>query len=77
MQLALSSPVGGYYGDKYVKEQDSVIGARGDFVTSPEISQLFGEMIGLWCVTVWQVCRIGSMAHSNRFASPPRKKIEG
>ena len=26
----------------------------GDFITAPEISQVFGELIGLWCVTVWQ-----------------------
>ncbi len=30
------------------------IGAAGDFITAPEISQVFGELIGLWCVTVWQ-----------------------
>ena len=30
------------------------IGARGDFVTAPEITQAFGELLGLWCVTVWQ-----------------------
>jgi NADH dehydrogenase [ubiquinone] 1 alpha subcomplex assembly factor 7 len=29
------------------------IGASGDFTTSPEISQLFGEMIGLWCADCW------------------------
>src|SRR5215216_5337839 len=28
--------------------------ARGDFVTAPEISQMFGELIGLWAATVWQ-----------------------
>lgn len=29
-------------------------GAGGDFITSPEISQVFGECIGAWCVDVWQ-----------------------
>ncbi len=31
-----------------------VFGRSGDFVTAPEISQVFGELIGLWCVTAWQ-----------------------
>ena len=30
------------------------IGSAGDFVTAPEISQVFGELIGLWCAVVWQ-----------------------
>src|SRR5262249_27086280 len=30
------------------------IGATGDFITAPEISQVFGELIGLWCLMVWQ-----------------------
>jgi len=29
------------------------LGARGDFVTAPEISQMFGELIGLWCADLW------------------------
>jgi len=29
-------------------------GAKGDFITAPEISQMFGELIGLWAVVVWQ-----------------------
>ncbi len=34
------------------------IGADGDFITAPEISQMFGELIGLWLVDLWQ--RAGS-----------------
>jgi NADH dehydrogenase [ubiquinone] 1 alpha subcomplex assembly factor 7 len=29
------------------------LGAAGDFTTSPEISQMFGELIGLWCADLW------------------------
>ncbi len=29
-------------------------GAGGDFVTAPEISQMFGELVGLWCVDAWR-----------------------
>ena len=31
-----------------------VFGVRGDFTTAPEICQVFGEIIGLWAVVVWQ-----------------------
>lgn len=30
-----------------------VFGARGDFITAPEISQVFGELVGLWCALRW------------------------
>ena len=33
------------------------IGAAGDFITAPEISQMFGEMVGLWCADMWQRAR--------------------
>lgn len=36
----------------YVKRD--AIGASADFITAPEISQIFGELIGLWSVIVWQ-----------------------
>lgn len=29
-------------------------GKDGDFVTAPEVSQMFGELIGVWCVGAWQ-----------------------
>jgi NADH dehydrogenase [ubiquinone] 1 alpha subcomplex assembly factor 7 len=45
--LCLHDPEDGYYA-KHVK-----IGAEGDFITAPMVSQIFGELIGLWCVQVW------------------------
>lgn len=38
----------GYYRNR------PAIGANADFITAPEISQVFGELIGLWCAVVWQ-----------------------
>ncbi len=35
-------------------QRAATIGADGDFVTAPEISQVFGELIGLWSAVVWQ-----------------------
>lgn len=31
----------------------TAIGAAGDFITAPEISQMFGELIGAWIVDLW------------------------
>jgi NADH dehydrogenase [ubiquinone] 1 alpha subcomplex assembly factor 7 len=30
------------------------LGQAGDFITAPEISQVFGELLGLWCVQIWE-----------------------
>ena len=38
----------------------TAIGAQQDFITAPEISQVFGELIGLWAAVVWQ--QMGSPA---------------
>jgi NADH dehydrogenase [ubiquinone] 1 alpha subcomplex assembly factor 7 len=51
MAMALHDPEGGYYATR------DPIGARGDFTTAPEISQIFGELLGLWCADLWH--RIG------------------
>jgi NADH dehydrogenase [ubiquinone] 1 alpha subcomplex assembly factor 7 len=48
MRLCLTHPQYGYYLTR------DPIGAAGDFITAPEISQMFGELIGLWMVSVWQ-----------------------
>ncbi|GAX20545.1 hypothetical protein FisN_3Hh605 [Fistulifera solaris] len=66
MRMALTHPEYGYYtqgktmaeGDEFdrddhddTKEADYVIG--GDFITAPEISQIFGECLGVWYYTQW------------------------
>jgi NADH dehydrogenase [ubiquinone] 1 alpha subcomplex assembly factor 7 len=46
--IAMYDPAVGYYATR------DPIGAAGDFTTAPEISQIFGELIGLWCADLWQ-----------------------
>jgi len=41
----------------YYRDHDP-LGPEGDFITAPEVSQMFGELIGLWCVDTWQ--RLGA-----------------
>jgi NADH dehydrogenase [ubiquinone] 1 alpha subcomplex assembly factor 7 len=48
MALCLIDPAHGYY------TTHDPFGARGDFVTAPEVSQMFGELIGLWVAAVWK-----------------------
>jgi SAM-dependent MidA family methyltransferase len=48
VDLCLNHPEHGYYRTR------AAIGRQGDFITAPEISQTFGELIGLWSAAVWQ-----------------------
>ena len=48
MEIALQHPEHGYY------RRGDPLGGAGDFTTSPEISQIFGELIGLWLVDRWE-----------------------
>lgn len=47
MAEALGHPRHGYY----IKRDP--LGEAGDFVTAPEVSQMFGELLGLWCAQCW------------------------
>ena len=52
MQLCLTHPEHGYYVSR------DPLGREGDFTTAPEVSQMFGELLGLWAASVWKA--IGS-----------------
>ena len=49
MALCLAHSEYGYYTTR------DPFGADGDFTTAPEISQMFGELIGVWCAEVWRL----------------------
>ncbi len=49
MELALGHPQHGYYMAR------DPLGEHGDFVTAPEISQIFGELMGAWLAAMWQM----------------------
>src|SRR5690606_2259724 len=48
MALALGHPRHGYYMTR------DPFGPAGDFITAPEVSQMFGDLAGLWAASVWQ-----------------------
>jgi len=48
MRLCCTHPAHGYW------QRQTTIGADGDFVTAPEISQVFGELLGVWAAVVWR-----------------------
>ena len=52
MEQCLTHPKFGYYVSR------DPLGREGDFTTAPEVSQMFGELLGLWAASVWKA--IGS-----------------
>jgi SAM-dependent MidA family methyltransferase len=49
MELCLTHPRYGYYVSR------DPLGREGDFTTSPEVSQMFGELLGLWAASAWRM----------------------
>jgi SAM-dependent MidA family methyltransferase len=49
MELCLTDPKYGYYVTR------DPLGSSGDFITAPEISQMFGELIGIWAAAAWRM----------------------
>ncbi|ETR78437.1 ATP synthase subunit beta [Afipia sp. P52-10] len=48
MEICLTHPEHGYY---MIRDP---LGREGDFITAPEVSQMFGELLGLWAAAVWR-----------------------
>nr|MDQ2860833.1 SAM-dependent methyltransferase [Pseudomonadota bacterium] len=58
MAACLHDPQGGYYA------VHPRLGADGDFITASHVSQMFGELLGLWAAEVW-----------DRLGRPPRARL--
>lgn len=48
MAQCLLDPEHGYYTTR------EPFGSEGDFITAPEVSQMFGELVGVWLYTAWK-----------------------
>jgi len=48
MQACLHDPAAGYYATR------PGLGAAGDFITAPHVSQMFGELLGAWAAEIWR-----------------------
>ena len=57
MAIALAHEDGGYYMGR------DPFGRGGDFITAPEVSQMFGELLGLWSAVVWQAMGMPASVH--------------
>lgn len=57
MEICLTHPRYGYYVSR------DPLGRDGDFTTSPEVSQMFGELLGLWAASVWRAMESPATLH--------------
>jgi SAM-dependent MidA family methyltransferase len=66
MTIALLDPKDGYYATR------DPFGAQGDFTTAPEVSQMFGEMLGLWMLQAWADLGLSEKSAAGRTGSRTR-----
>ncbi len=57
MAQCLLDPTHGYYPTR------DPLGIDGDFITAPEISQMFGEVVGLWVINAWRALGAPKLVH--------------
>lgn len=57
MREVLTHPTHGYYAAR------QPFGTQGDFITAPEVSQMFGELIGAWMTYAWQAMGSPAAVH--------------
>lgn len=67
MAMCLYDPEQGYYNSQ------SPFGEKGDFITAPELTPLFGEMLGLWVADVW--AQLGRPAPFNLIELGPGRGV--
>ena len=65
-RCASAIPQHGYYMTR------DPLGRAGDFITAPEISQMFGELVGLWAASVWQLMGAAGERAAGRARPRPR-----
>src|SRR5262249_12232093 len=66
MELCLTDSERGYYARR------DPFGAAGDFTTAPEISQMFGELLGLWAAATWRAGGWPGKLHFVELGAGPR-----
>uniref|UniRef100_A0A9J2P4X3 Protein arginine methyltransferase NDUFAF7 n=1 Tax=Ascaris lumbricoides TaxID=6252 RepID=A0A9J2P4X3_ASCLU len=69
MRTVVSSSSVGYYSQFSRNENCDIFGEKGDFITAPELSQMFGEMIGVWCY--YELANTGHKGHWQLVESGP------
>ena len=69
MSACLSDPNLGYY------RRAEIFGPQGDFITAPEISQVFGELIGLWAAEMFAIDEIGDPPEEEPYRHGRREQV--
>ncbi|KAE8223599.1 hypothetical protein CF319_g3385 [Tilletia indica] len=75
MTRCLLDPVYGYYSSSSSADKSPIFGAKGDFITSPDISQVFGELLAIWFLTRFQPVAAAAAADTSTSPRPLRARL--